>query len=175
MVQDALLPDTLRTHINGVLSRNPNWYEDLSGFQAEGAWMVGDWRCVQELVHRSTPNPAPEITVARVLLGIREGNPEGVSNALSMARGQLGAPIHAMGRNSYRRTYESVLNLHLVRDVELIYEAAVARTSGRNSKDSSNPIGVLSDVLSRRFEATLPSFRTREPVLSLQRIALGVR
>ena len=158
-----------------MLSRNPNWYEHLSGFQAESAWMVGDWQCVQELVQCSTHNPAPEITLARVLLAIREGNPEGVSSALSMARGQLGSPIHATGRNSYRRTYQSVLNLHLVRDVELIYEAAVARHSGGNSECNPNPVGVLSEVLSRRFEATLPSFRTREPVLSLQRTALGVR
>ena len=135
--------------------------------------MVGDWRCVQELAQRSTPNPLPEITVARVLLAIREGNSEGVSDALSIARAQLGGPIHAAGRNSYRRAYESVLNLHLVRDVELIYETAVVRHSGDINKD--NPIGVLSEVLSRRFEATLPSFRTREPVLSLQRTALGVR
>lgn len=135
--------------------------------------MVGDWECVQNLAQRSTPNPLPEITLAGVLLAIRNGNPEGVSNALSIARAQLGAPIHAAGRSSYRRAYESVLNLHLVRDVELIYETALVRHSGSITKDNS--IGVLSEVLSRRFEATLPSFRTREPVLSLQRIALGVR
>lgn len=156
-----------------MLSRNPDWYESLSGFQAEGAWMVGDWQCVQESGQRSTPNPPPEITVARVLLAIRDGNPEGVSNAFSIARAQLGAPIRATGRNSYRRTYESVLNLHMVRDVELIYEAIIARQS--EYRDNPNTIGVLSEVLSRRSEATLPSFRSREPVLSLQRTALGVR
>jgi serine/threonine-protein kinase ATR len=157
-----------------VLSRNPDWDDALSGFQVESAWMVGDWRCVQELAQRSTSNSLPEITVARVLLAIRERNPESVSDALSIARAQLGAPIHAAGRNSYRRAYESVLNLHLVRDVELIYETAARHSKGEN-KDSSNLIGILSEVLSRRFEATLPSFRTREPVLSLQRTALGVR
>ncbi|KAF8592595.1 hypothetical protein K439DRAFT_1625944 [Ramaria rubella] len=165
--------DTLRTHIKGVLSRNPDWHDALSGFQAEGAWMVGDWHCVQELTLSTLSNPLPEITVARVLLAMREGDPEMVTRALSVARAQLGAPIHAAGKNSYRRAYQSVLNLHLVHDLELIYEATAIRFS-KGKVNDVNAIGVLSETLSRRFEATLPSFRTREPILSLQRTALGL-
>ena len=170
-----MILDTLRTHIKGVLSRNPNWYDALSGFQAESAWMVGDWQSVQELAQCATCDPLPELTLARVLLAMRGGDHDAVTNALSVARAQLGAPIHAAGRNSYRRAYDSVLNLHLVHDVELIYETIVVRCSKGGAKGNSDAVTTLSETLSRRFEATLPSFRTREPVLSLQRTALGLR
>ncbi|KIJ37345.1 hypothetical protein M422DRAFT_118575, partial [Sphaerobolus stellatus SS14] len=162
--------DTLRTHIKGVLSRNPDWYEPMSGFQAEAAWMVGDWNSVHELAQLQTSNPSPELTLARVLLAMREGDESRISDALLIARGQLGAPIHAAGSGSYRRAYDSVLNLHLVRDIEIIYEATMIGNMRENSKN----IRDLSEVLSRRLESTLPSFRTREPVLSLQRTALSL-
>jgi len=175
IANNVVILDTLRTHIKGVLSRNPSWYHALSGFQAEGAWMVGDWQSVQELAQCATSEPLPEITLARVLLAMRGGHGDAVANALSVARAQLGAPIHAAGRNSYRRAYDSVLNLHLLHDVELIYETIVARRSKGGAKDNSDVVTTLSETLSRRFEATLPSFRTREPVLNLQRTALGLR
>ena len=139
----------------------------MSGFQAEAAWMVGDWNSVHELVQIQTSNPSPELTLARVLLAMRESDAARISEALITARGLLGAPIHAAGVSSYRRAYDSVVHLHLVRDIEIIYEFII--------KDDLKNIRKLSEVLSRRLESTLPSFRTRELVLSLQRTALGLR
>lgn len=148
------------------MSRNPHWHEALSGFQAEAAWIVGDWQAVQDLCQFPNANPCPEIILARVLLAMREGEASKVSAALVTARSQLGAPIYAAGRGAYRRVYDSVLSLHLVRDAEMIYNATFLR--------EKNYIRFLSKALSRRFESTLPSFRIREPILSLQRTVLSL-
>jgi len=143
----------------------------MSGFQAEGAWIVGDWQNVQELVDVQIANPPPELSISRVLLAMREGDSPRIAEALSISRAQLGMPIHAAGSGSYRRAYDSVLNLHLVRDIEIIYESTLAGSARVNPKT----IRGLSERLSRRLESTQPSFRIREPVLSLQRTALSLR
>ena len=33
----------MRTHVKGVLTRNPTWEDDLIGYQIESGWIVGDW------------------------------------------------------------------------------------------------------------------------------------
>lgn len=133
--------------------------------------MVGDWQSVRDLCSRVKTAGPPEIILARVLMAMREGTPNDVSNALEIARTQLAAPIHAAGQNSYRRMYDTVLNLHLVRDMEIIYNDII-------NSSASIPVDkpkLTFKTLSRRLDSTLPSFRIRELILSLQRIALGLR
>ncbi|GJJ07321.1 hypothetical protein Clacol_001522 [Clathrus columnatus] len=158
--------DSLQTHIKGVLSRYPDWYDLLSGFQVESAWMVGDWESVRNLCTRVTSKVPSEIILARVLLAMCDGDAKEVCNALENARLQLAAPIYAAGQSSYRRMYETVLNLHILRDMEIIYTSIILPP---NNKPKS-----AFKTLSRRLDSTLPIFRIREPILSLQRITLGL-
>lgn len=134
--------------------------------------MVGDWSSVRDLCSRAKTNVPPEIILGRVLLSMRDGNAKDVANALQAARAQLAAPIHSVGQSSYRRMYETVLNLHLVRDMEIIYSTIIDSSADSTPKDKLKSVF---KTLSRRLDSTLPSFRIREPILSLQRITLGLR
>ncbi len=168
--------DTLETHIRGILSRNPHWSETLSGFRAEGSWIVGDWEGVQETVRCSSSTQA-EISIAALLLALREDKDEAtISEAFSLARRRLGAPIVAAGRQSYRRSYEAVVQLHLVRELEMAHEtSAVVRRRLNAGKDRKAQIALteFTTDLAARLDTTLPTFRAREPILSMHRIALG--
>lgn len=136
----------------------------LADFQAEGSWMVGDWNDVQQLLGRSQDDTAA-ISMARVLLSMRDGNEATVSSSLSTARLLLGAPIISAGVNGYRRCYDAVINLHLVHELEMIHRSPKdIPTQHRRQME-------LSTSLSSRLDATLPNFRTREPILSLHRTA----
>ncbi|KAH9002229.1 hypothetical protein EDB86DRAFT_3063350 [Lactarius hatsudake] len=164
--------DTLRTHVKGVLTRNPDWKQSLVGFEVESAWMIGDWNDVQVLVDGSGES-TPSVVIASLLLAIREGDPNVIADALARARMTLGNPIAASGGREYRHTYEAVLNLHLVHEVELIHrfssEQVQMSTARRVSAHDE-----LTKTLNTRLNSTLPSFRTLEPILSVRRTAYGI-
>jgi serine/threonine-protein kinase ATR len=170
------LPDTLRTHARGVLTRHPEWETILSDFQVESAWMVGAWDDVQTLVEQ-VDTQTSSMVMARLLLAMRSGEVNTISESMSMARSVLGAPITAAGVKGYRRSYESVLNLHLTHELELIHQVTSTLPVGSQANKQQErrlAISELSRTLSARLNATLPTFRSREPVLSMRRTAFAL-
>ena len=145
--------DTLRTHIRGVLAVHPTWQMHLAPFQIEGACILADWDAARQLVLHAPK--VPELGMARALLAMRDHDEEAFSTAVSDARQQLGRRILGPARVSYPHAYDAVMQLHMLCELELIFY-------GRDD---------LKANLDARFAATLPSFRTREPVLSLRRSA----
>jgi serine/threonine-protein kinase ATR len=170
------LSDTLRTHVAGVLTRHPDWETTLAPFQAESAWMVGAWDDVQRLVER-IDSQSSSMIMARVLLAMRTGNATSVTESLSQARSILGAPITAAGVKGYRRSYEAILDLHLIHELELIYSATCSLPPGSQDnirQERRRAIVELSKTLSSRLNITLPTFRSREPLLSMRRTAFSL-
>ncbi|EJD01349.1 uncharacterized protein FOMMEDRAFT_111106 [Fomitiporia mediterranea MF3/22] len=161
--------DSLRTHIQGILVRNPEWENALSGFRVEGAWMSGDWDEVQRIVEGQ--EDTWETAVARLLLALRSADDEEFAGIISATRLQLGVPVSAAGERGYRRAYDAILQLHLVRDIETIRNSIVRLNNG-GSKVQVLP--ELFSTLSTRLDATLPTFRTREPILSIHRTAFSL-
>lgn len=163
--------DTLRTHVRGALTQHPEWQTALAGFQVEGAWMVGAWDDVQHLVNR-TDVQEPPLVMARLLLAMQTGNASAVTESLTVARTVLGAPITASGVNGYRRSYEAALNLHLTHELEVMYHTMTTLPNSSSQKRAS--LARVFRSLSARLDATLPTFRTREPVLSMRRVVLAL-
>ena len=161
--------DTLRTHVKGILTRYPDWESHLVGFHVESELMVGNWDEVQKLV-RDRDNHASSVLIAQLLLALRSEDTSAVTNALSKARLSLGSPIVAAGPRGYRRSYDAVLDLHLVHELETIHRIASAQKAGRGEYDLS----VLSSALTSRLNSTLPTFRTQEPILNMRRIAFSL-
>lgn len=160
--------DTLRTHIRGVLSRHPEWADDLAPFQAEAAWTIGDWETV-----RSVKNPPP---IANVFLAMQAG--KGVREAFTVARKQIGLGITT---REYTRVYETALQLHMLRDVEMIYNSDVSIMEPNRDVGSGNRKAIkrreanaLVANLSARFNTALPSFRVSEEILSKRRAAFSL-
>lgn len=111
----------------------------------------------------------PEHAIARVLLAMRSDDNAAFSSALSDARRQLGSPLIAAGKGSYSRVYDSVTQLHMLHELEMINELVCATTP------SGQKLRSLNQSLVARLNSTLPSFRTREPLLSLRRSAFSTR
>jgi serine/threonine-protein kinase ATR len=172
----SLFPDTLRTHVRGVLTRNPDWESALAEFQVESAWMVGAWDDVQSLVDHTNAQSS-SIVMARLLLAMRAGESSAIAEQLSVARSVLGAPITAAGVKGYRRSYQAVLDLHLTHELEVIHNSmtSLSAASQGNMHDRQRQILTnLSGTLTARLDASLPTFRTREPLLSMRRTAFAL-
>ena len=129
--------------------------------------MVGHWDEVQNLVDHTEARPS-QVLIAQVLLALRSGNAETIATSLSQARLVLGSSITASGQTGYGRSYDAVLDLHLVHELELISKTVHEQTGNQD-------IEKLSSRLAARFESTLPSFRIREPILNMRRTALKLR
>lgn len=175
MIRNTLLSsaaDTLRTHVRGALTRHPTWEPALAGFQVESACMVGAWDEVRLLVNHSAAMATAPIVMGRLLLAMQSRDSPAIDQALSHARTILGAPITAAGVNGYRRSYDAVLDLHLTHELEIIYQAMTNLPTSQNRRRAE--LSRLSHSLSARLDATLPTFRTREPVLSMRRTAFGL-
>lgn len=164
--ETQLISDTLRTHIRGVLSRHSDWSSELDPFEAEAAWIIGDWSTVKKIGERASPVP-------QALLALQEG--QQVETALRLGRRQIGAKITS---DQYSRSYDIALQLHLLRDIEIIH---TADTSIRQTRDALNghplnqkTVRSLDKALDERFLTTSPSFRVREGILGIRRTALGL-
>jgi serine/threonine-protein kinase ATR len=156
--------------VKGILVRNPDWENMLVGFQVEGARMAGAWDEVQTCIEKvQESDQTPSIAMAKLLLALRAGDPDAITAALSRSRLVLGTPITAAGAREYRRSYEAVLGLHLTHELEMIYEATSQRPKARASA-----LNNISVSLTSRLESTLPTFRTREPILSMRRTAFAL-
>ena len=156
--------DRLRTHIQGVLVRMPDWERSLAGFRVEGAWMNQDWDAVQD--YTQTSEDTWEMSIARILLTMGAKDEEAFAESVAAARHQLGKSITAGGEGGYRRSYDAVLKLHLVRDIETIRNAMQVLENGASKK---HVLPEVFSLLSHRLASTLPTFRTREPLLSVHR------
>lgn len=105
---------------------------------------------------------------------MRTKNNSTVANAFSDARTVLGAPITASGLSGYRRSYDAVLDLHLLHELEMIH-SAISNMVVSTPTNSAAEVVKLSQTLASRLDSTLPTFRTREPILSMRRTAFALR
>lgn len=144
----------------------------MASFRVESACMVGAWDEVQLLVDRPNATQDAPLVKARLLLAMQTRNTENIAASLAIARCVFGAPITASGVNGYRRSYDAILDLHLTHELEVIYQAMSSLSTSQSRR--RNELLRVSALLSSRLDATLPTFRTREPVLSMRRTAFGL-
>ena len=130
--------------------------------------MASDWATVSDVVSQSMSRSS-EVALARVFLAMRSGDEVSIANALALARTQMGEPITTAGERGYRRAYEAILSLHVLQDIRIIHESSLLTGGTQSSLEN------LRNVLDSRFEATLPSFRIREPILNMHRVAFSLR
>lgn len=167
------LLDTLLTHIKGILTTHSEWGLKFDSLQVEAAWMVGDWSTVAQIIQRSESS-SPELALGKVLLAFHDQDSTRISTELKNARLVLGLPVTSSGRQSYRRSYSSIIQLHLVHELEMIHNADLTLTKRPNANKSSI-LTRLNQGLAIRFESTQPLFKAREPILSMRRTALNLR
>lgn len=130
--------------------------------------MIGDWNEVTSYVNNTTVQ-SPSVVIARALLALRNGDASALTSSLSDSRKLLGSPVTAAGSQGYRRCYEAVLDLHLLHELEVIDSIA------KRPEENTFLFSELANTLSLRLDATLPTFRIREPILSMRRTAFGLR
>lgn len=165
--------DTIRTHVRGVISNveGSEMQKELVPFQVEAAWTIGDWNTVQQAANKNLSAMPP---IAEVLLAIRNGS--NISEAIVRARRRIGSTITAQ---EYSRAYDAILQLHMLREAEMIHVADRLIHGQSDSRRNAGAIArrqtdELIATLAERFDMALPSFRVQEEILNKRRAAFSL-
>lgn len=150
-----------------MLSRHPQWSDRLAAYEAEAAWIIGDWETVERL-----GDCAP--AVGKVLDTVRRRGD--LPQALSWARQQIGGEIKNV---QYSRAYDAVMRLHQLREIEMIHQSDIkvlhsASAASNKGVITQSLVEDLQNSLKDRFNTSSPSFRNREMLLGIRRTAFSL-
>ncbi|XP_077973819.1 serine/threonine-protein kinase ATR-like isoform X2 [Styela clava] len=164
--------------IDGTLSKQGSWKNELNSFRIEAAWRLGRWDALEEYL--DLPSESKNDLLSRshdwntrlgeLLLVIKDNKWNKFQNLVDEIYLDQTGPLSAasMESGSYQRGYKSILRLHMLTELESI-------ASEINTEESININSVSNECFNSWQERIRPlqtSFKPREPVLALQRTML---
>nr|XP_009857757.1 serine/threonine-protein kinase atr isoform X1 [Ciona intestinalis] len=165
---------TATNYIDGTVATNPQWEEKLKDSRVEACWRLGQWDSLKTQVSNVAMATSDYMTtwscgIGRLLLAVRGRDWDNVTQLLDGLYQNQTAPLSAasMVNGSYQRGYSYVLRLHMLADLERVIDV-VKNKANILSAD----IEELTSMWHLRLQGVQPSFRAREPILSLSRVAL---
>ncbi|KAG0083919.1 serine/threonine-protein kinase M1 [Podila epicladia] len=168
--------ETLLATVEGDISFNPEWEQSLSEWRIGAAWKLQKWEVLDDALARPIVSSF-ETRLGRLLLDIR-GDEADFMRHIEEARSSLIAPLAAASMESYSRSYDQVVQLHLLHELEVAHRSWKTSLrldhTGQRRLDSSAYIALLKKMetqLDQRLDIMAPSFKVREQVQRLRRIA----
>lgn len=172
------------THVDGLLSRLPEFKREWSMWGVQAAWRLGQWGLVEEYLHGATgnectavidSNDAFDISLARVLQALQKRDCDGFCEYTNQARRALLAPLAAASMESYSRAYPLIVKLHMLHELENFQDLDVGYSQLPGGTEApthnlDNRTRQMVDCWEDRLRITQPSLWTREPILALRRL-----
>nr|CAB3224707.1 serine/threonine-protein kinase atr [Phallusia mammillata] len=154
--------------IVGMLNAHQDWEAELKPLHIEACWRLGQWDLLEEKTEAVTMTTHTDwsVAVGRTLLAIKSkqwGNCQQLLDNLYLSQTEA-LSAASMESCSYQRGYDSILRLHILSDLE--------RAVSHQSQNDTNTIDDVMSLWQLRLRMVQPSFRAREPMLSLQRVLL---
>ncbi|KAG0349509.1 serine/threonine-protein kinase M1 [Podila humilis] len=172
---------TLLSAAEGDIMLHPDWEQELSEWRIGAAWKQESWDTLEEALARPAL-PSFETRVGQMLLDVGNNRTEAFTLHLEECRSSLIAPLAASSMESYARSYDQVAQLHVLRELEVASNCWKAVSGESSSLTIQQPplpapgeyvvmLQSLETALAQRLEIMAPSFRVREQVNRIRRIA----
>ncbi|KAG9323421.1 hypothetical protein KVV02_002581 [Mortierella alpina] len=175
--------DTLLTSAEGDILNNPSWEQALNDYRISAAWKAERYDSLEAALTRST-HASFESGLGRLISDLHQNRASDFETDLQQTRSMLLAPIAAASMDSYARAYEHVVRLHMLHELEVAFKSFRQGVSSANGELDTAMINKPSDAegyverlqsyqsrLDQRFDSMAPTFRIREQVARLRRIA----
>jgi serine/threonine-protein kinase ATR len=132
---------------------------------------------------RST-HPSFEVGLGQLMLDMRDNRAEDFEEHIQQVRCMLIPLLAATSMESYSRSYESMVQLHLLHELEVAFRSWNTSITAGDTLESQIAIAAqgagsyvdrvraYQPILDKRFESMAPSFKVREEVARLRRFAL---
>ncbi|KAI9146005.1 hypothetical protein BKA69DRAFT_1024549 [Paraphysoderma sedebokerense] len=153
--------ETMMTHITGIMNAEPEWDSTLRSHAIEASWRLGRWEDVEKLSIQPYERRF-ESDIGKLLLASVNGPDVVFQMELQNIRSSLIGELAASSMESYSRSYDHIVKLHMLREVEMIKPII--------SESAAQKLDELSLYMDYRLRITAPSYKAREPILNLRRI-----
>ncbi|XP_010416834.1 PREDICTED: serine/threonine-protein kinase ATR [Camelina sativa] len=175
---------TMVTHVDGLISRVPEYKKTWCTQGVQAAWRLGKWELMDEylggadaeglLFSSSDSNASFDRDVAKILQAMMKKDQYSVAERIAISKQALIAPLAAAGMDSYTRAYPFVVKLHLLRELEDFQGVLNGDSYLEKSFSTSDPVfSKVVDNWENRLRFTQSSLWTREPLLAFRRLVFG--
>ncbi|CAN7059710.1 unnamed protein product [Brassica rapa subsp. trilocularis] len=175
---------TMVTHVDGLISRVPEYKKTWCTQGVQAAWRLGKWDLMDEylggadeeglLFSSSDSNASFDRDVAKILQAMMKKDQYSIAERIAISKQALIAPLAAAGMDSYTRAYPFVVKLHLLRELEDFQALLNGESYLEKSFSTSDPVfSKVVDNWENRLRFTQSSLWTREPLLAFRRLVFG--
>ncbi|CAH2061656.1 unnamed protein product [Thlaspi arvense] len=175
---------TMVTHVDGLISRVPEYKKTWCTQGVQAAWRLGKWDLMDEylggadeeglLFSSSDSNASFDRDVAKILQAMMKKDQYSVAERIAISKQALIAPLAAAGMDSYTRAYPFVVKLHLLRELEDFQALLNGDSYLEKSFSTTDPVfSKVVDNWENRLRFTQSSLWTREPLLAFRRLVFG--
>lgn len=174
--------DTLLNGVEGDIYAHPGWEESLNDFRISASWKSQRWESLEEALSRSLQSSF-DSGLGLLMKDLRENRVADFEDHLRRTRSMLIAPLAAAGMESYSRAYDRVAQLHMLHELEVAFHSWNRTISSQCSLGSqialklqsggsyTERVRLYQPKLVRRLDLMAPSFKTREQVAMMRRVA----
>lgn len=177
-------------HVRGINQEHSDWRDEMIPYGIEASWRLGKWNELDDMVeerHKWTFEGA----LGSLLLCARQIEVETNTNVepltanslskgvpsstlfwseLEQVRMKLTLELGTASMDSYRRSYDTVLKLHILHELESVVSIKLSTLNSTGVKTSN--YDKLSTVLENRLKLTTLNFLVREPILNVRCLLL---
>ncbi|GAB2267814.1 hypothetical protein Dimus_002790 [Dionaea muscipula] len=175
---------TMVTHVDGLISRIPQYEKTWCMQGVQAAWRLGRWDLMDEYLKgadkeglvcsSSESNASFDMDVAKILQAMMNKDQFAVSERIALSKQALIAPLAAAGMDSYIRAYPFVVKLHLLKELEDFHVLLAGESFLEKAFHQGDQL--FSEVVENwenRLRVTQPSLWAREPLLAFRRLVFG--
>ncbi|KAK1326478.1 Serine/threonine-protein kinase ATR [Acorus calamus] len=173
------------THVDGLISRIPQYKKAWCMQGVQAAWRLGRWELMDEylsgadeegLVCGSSPEISAsfDMDLAKILQAMMKKDSYAVSEKIAQSKQALLVPLAAAGMDSYMRAYPFIVKLHMLCELE-DFHALLGDESFLDKTfhpDDPSFAKVMNDW-DNRLRFTQPSLWAREPLLAFRRLVFN--
>lgn len=164
---DADYAELAAAYAKRLQGEESGWTRQLQSQLIESAWSLCDWDVLDEEVEKPH-DQSFESDVGLVLSAARHQDETRVERRIRETREQLLSPLFIASAESYRRSYDVMLQLHMLHELELQLHSLSERSDDPNDirlPSQDTPHDVDWDA---RLQVVTPSFKTRESAMRLR-------
>ncbi|KAF9923098.1 serine/threonine-protein kinase M1 [Linnemannia zychae] len=174
--------DTLLNGVEGDIYTHPEWEESLNDFRISASWKSQRWESLDVALSRLI-QPSFESGLGQLMKDLQENQITEFADHLRQTRSMLIAPLAAASMESYSRAYDHIVQLHMLHELEVAFQCWNKTVSPQCSLGSqialnlpnggsyTDRIRLYEPKLAQRLDLMATSFKTREQVALLRRIA----
>ncbi|TKY50720.1 Serine/threonine-protein kinase ATR [Spatholobus suberectus] len=172
------------THVDGLISRIPQYKKAWCMQGVQAAWRLGRWDLMDEYLSgaeedglvcsSSESNASFDLNVAKILQAMMKRDHFSVAEKIALSKQSLIAPLAAAGMDSYMRAYPFVVKLHFLRELEDFHSLLGDDSFLEKSFHlDDQAFSKLVDNWDNRLRFTQSSLWAREPLLAFRRLVFG--